>query len=632
MKKTRNLLGLFLVVALFINSFQGKVYAQQDISETNINILINKDSLKPNKTPIIKNGRILVPLRSIFEAMGIAVEWDEINKTVTSVKEDTIVKIQINSDIAFINEEPIQIDQPAIIYKNSTYVPLRFVGESFGGNVVWNEDTRTAVIDTHFVVSPHIVEYNHMNIYVDKKKITTDLKPIKSGEVGMIPTETVFKAMGAKTYNDYVTGEIVAKRNDIELRIKISDKTVTVNGKIIQPVGKIIDYNDTIYIPAKLLDQAFNATVVWDEKLNEVNIYNKEASFVLPILQKEFIGGGVVPSNAPVPVSEGNTRLMVSDNPENLFEDTIVHDAATLWQDKVYEDEELIEHIVFGYHKNKFDTPVTIGITVENLSDENDIELVIPRGISRTSNRDWAIYDVGLKIAEQSISNKLPLIATNNLVVKSGNTLVIDDFYVTSGNLISFQHEFKVKKKSGTGKLNYIIRTVVSKNDEISLSLIKDEPLPLESQNRHPRGTWPFAKLVTELPTYEAGTYQTAYSISNGVTDNIFSAESSFGKEYGTISNIGQYGATYKIRIPVVNHTGSRKTIHVRLNPRGGRCAAAVKTEDGFFTTPEMNSEEATKVIEYVIEDGEEEILEFEMMNAGGSSLPIAVNIITVEE
>ena len=43
-----------------------------------------------------------------------------------------------------------------------------------------------------------------------------------------------------------------------------------------------------------------------------------------------------------------------------------------------------------------------------------------------------------------------------------------------------------------------------------------------------------------------------------------------------------------------------------------------------------MNSEYASTIIEYVLEDGQEEVLEFEMMNAGGSSLPIAINIITV--
>jgi len=135
-----------------------------------------------------------------------------------------------------------------------------------------------------------------------------------------------------------------------------------------------------------------------------------------------------------------------------------------------------------------------------------------------------------------------------------------------------------------------------------------------------------------ELPLYEAGSSQIAYSISNGITDNIFSAETSFGKEYGTVGNIGHYAVINKIKIPVANYTGSSKTIQIRLNPRGGRYGAVVKTNEGYFRVPEMSSKEVTKIIEYSLEDGQEEILEFEISNAGGSSLPIAINIITLEE
>ena len=169
---------------------------------------------------------------------------------------------------------------------------------------------------------------------------------------------------------------------------------------------------------------------------------------------------------------------MISDNPETLSERTIPYDAATLWQDIVEEDEEYVNHIVFGYHENKFDEPVTIGITIENLSDTNDIELVSTRGVAKTSSRGWGIYDVGLKVAELSISNQLPYIPLDKTAIRSRSSQVIDDFYVSSGNLIGFQYEFKVKKRSGTGKLNYIIRTVISKNDGLNLTSIKTSPCP----------------------------------------------------------------------------------------------------------------------------------------------------------
>lgn len=636
MKRLRKRLALILLTIMIFNVSTVEIFAQKvvqednKISEAQATIIINETTFQSPVKPIIKNGRILAPLRALFEAMSINVQWDSVEKIVYATKDNATVMVSINSNIAFVNEIPVELDQSAIIYNDSTYVPLRFIGEAFGGSVDWNQDTRTATIKTNFVIPPKIQEFRDMSIFVDKKKVNTSLKPITRNGVGMIPAEPVFKAMGVKSYQDYVTGEMVGIKNDIELRISMGEKTATVNGLYIEHEGEIMDYKESLYIPLKMLEQIFNATVVWNGSAKEVSIYNKEASFALNFLEREFVGGGVVPSNVPEPTPEGNTRLMVSDNPETFNEKTVPVDAATLWQDIVEEDEEYVEHIVFGYHENKFNEPVTIGITIENLSNTNDIELVSTRGVARTSSRGWAIYDVGLKVAELSMSDQLPIIPMSKTALRSRTSQVIDDFYVSSGNLIGFQYEFKVKKRSGTGKLNYIVRTVVSKNERLNLTSIKGEPLPLDQDNKHPRGAWPFANLTTELPTYEAGTWQTAYSISNRHTDNIFSAEESFGQEFGTVGNIGHYGATYKIKIPVVNNTGDTKTIRVRLNPRGGRCAAAVKTSDGVFITPEMNSEYAAIVMEHVLEDGEEEVLEFEMMNAGGSSLPIAINIITL--
>ncbi|WP_058486875.1 stalk domain-containing protein [Defluviitalea phaphyphila] len=633
MRNLKRALIFFSVIAIFINMSITNVLAKPNkFLETDINIIIDEEMFKPSIKPIINNGRILVPLRSLFETMDINVEWDNVEKKVCAMRDGNIVQIFINSDIAFINEEEIKLDQPAIIYNDTTYVPLRFIGESFGGNVIWDNATKTAIITTNFVKLPKIREYSNMSIVVNKSKINTYLNPIMNGNTGMVPAEIVLKAMGMKTYIDYTTGELVAlKDNEVELRINILDKTVTVNGEYIEPQQEIIDYNETLYVPLKFLEQVFGATVVWDSNAKQVNIYSKESAFLLPFLEKEFIWGGVVPKNVPEPIPEGNTRLMVSDNPEKFNEMTVFQDPAVLWHDIVEEDEEYIRHIVFGYHENKFNEPVTIGITIENLSDTNDIELVDVRGVSRTSNRGWAIYDVGLKVAELSLSGTLPLIPMNTTYIKSGSTQIIDSLHLGSETLIGFQYEFKVKKASGSGKLNYVIRTVVTKGDELSLLYAKGDPLPLDFDNKHPRGTWDFARLTTELPVYEAGDNQVAYSISNKETDNIFSAENSFGKEYGTIGNIGHYGATYKIKIPVVNNTGEEKTIRVRLNPRGGRCAAAVKTEEGYFITPEMSSQEAANIIDYTLEDGEEKVIEFEMMNAGGSSLPIAINIITLD-
>lgn len=94
----------------------------------------------------IVEGRTLVPLRAIFEALGASVEWDQTTKTVTSELEDTQIKLTIGENKLYRNGEAVEIDVPAMIVNGRTMVPARVVAESFGVFVEWDSSTRTVVL------------------------------------------------------------------------------------------------------------------------------------------------------------------------------------------------------------------------------------------------------------------------------------------------------------------------------------------------------------------------------------------------------------------------------------------------------------------------------------------------------
>ena len=109
--------------------------------------------------PQIENGRIIVPLRAVFEIMGAVVEWDNDTQTVTATKGDTVVVLTIGDICPTVNGEIVEIDQPAIIVSDRTLAPLRFVAEAFGGDVEWDGDLRAAFItipkETEEVTEPN---------------------------------------------------------------------------------------------------------------------------------------------------------------------------------------------------------------------------------------------------------------------------------------------------------------------------------------------------------------------------------------------------------------------------------------------------------------------------------------------
>lgn len=94
----------------------------------------------------IVEGRTLVPLRAIFEALGAGVEWNQETKTVTSVLDETEIKLTIGEKTLYKNGEKIELDVPALIMNNRTLVPARAVAESFGVEVDWDSKTRTVLL------------------------------------------------------------------------------------------------------------------------------------------------------------------------------------------------------------------------------------------------------------------------------------------------------------------------------------------------------------------------------------------------------------------------------------------------------------------------------------------------------
>lgn len=108
----------------------------------NPSVILNGSRLQFEVEPRIENGRTLVPLRAIFEAMGASVDWDETTRTVTARRGSITVVLPIGSTSPTVNGKVWPLDVPAKIVNDRTLAPLRFVGEAFGGTVDWNEQTR----------------------------------------------------------------------------------------------------------------------------------------------------------------------------------------------------------------------------------------------------------------------------------------------------------------------------------------------------------------------------------------------------------------------------------------------------------------------------------------------------------
>lgn len=110
-------------------------------------VFVNGSQIFFDVPPVIIEDRTLVPFRSICESLGVQVLWDENTQAVTAFKPGTTIKLQIGNNTATINGYQVLLDVPAQIVNNRTLVPLRFISESLGAVVDWNESTDAIYID-----------------------------------------------------------------------------------------------------------------------------------------------------------------------------------------------------------------------------------------------------------------------------------------------------------------------------------------------------------------------------------------------------------------------------------------------------------------------------------------------------
>lgn len=114
-------------------------------------VYYNGEKLNFDVDPYITDGRTMVPFRAIFEKADATVMWDGDSQTVIAVKdngeeESTSIVLQIGTPAAFVNDRMITLDKSAEIVEGRTFVPLRFVMESLGANVEWDNDAYSVII------------------------------------------------------------------------------------------------------------------------------------------------------------------------------------------------------------------------------------------------------------------------------------------------------------------------------------------------------------------------------------------------------------------------------------------------------------------------------------------------------
>lgn len=133
----KSLLSLLLIV-LCVSLLSPGARAANGV----ITIELDGVAIKGDVDPYITSNVTMVPLGVISKGMGAGVVWDQGSKTVTITKDKTELKLTNGKKTAWIDGSAVALEHSVQIKQGRIMVPLRFVGEQLGLQVVWNQLTK----------------------------------------------------------------------------------------------------------------------------------------------------------------------------------------------------------------------------------------------------------------------------------------------------------------------------------------------------------------------------------------------------------------------------------------------------------------------------------------------------------
>ena len=144
----KRLILSFLIFLIVVSSLSIVPVAADD----DIRVVINNQELFSTDKPIIVDGRTMLPVRAIGEALGCEVIWVSGTQTANLRNESTIVSMQIgNTNITRVKrtnmeQKLLQTDVAPMIINDRTYIPVRAFAEAMDAVVGWDSTTRTVLI------------------------------------------------------------------------------------------------------------------------------------------------------------------------------------------------------------------------------------------------------------------------------------------------------------------------------------------------------------------------------------------------------------------------------------------------------------------------------------------------------
>jgi len=363
--------------------------------KNNVSITINGETIQVNDPILNKSDFLLLPMRALYEAVGASVDWDKETLTASAIRNGKMVDLTIDSNKALVDGQEVAMDVAPFMYKDRTYMPLRFVSENFDGVVNWDEATQSVDITLSDETTappqedPYILHINNKRIVMKDPIVSKDGRTY-------LPASYIYDYLDDSSGTWQPDGSFELLIGGMSFIFNDNSNQALVNNEAVTMIEKPFIQKGKMYIPAKFLVDALGGNLRYITEKKEMYIYVYRYMFTSPFLDKSY-GTTSSPEAVPSARLEGDRDLFISDNPETLTRKLVPMNNATLAQYDVKPTAATNKHRVFGWHYNTLGTDVNLGITVQNKSTTESIKVTDSKGISQKTGNSWLGHTIDLR-------------------------------------------------------------------------------------------------------------------------------------------------------------------------------------------------------------------------------------------
>lgn len=138
----KTIVTISFILFFFALMLPGSAQAQP-VELDDVSFIIDFEEAEFGASPVLSNGRMLLPMREFFEVIGADIDWCDEQRMVTASHNETQIALTIEKHTAYINDNMLLLDVAPSLINGSTYVPVRFAAESLGYEIIWSDVYRT---------------------------------------------------------------------------------------------------------------------------------------------------------------------------------------------------------------------------------------------------------------------------------------------------------------------------------------------------------------------------------------------------------------------------------------------------------------------------------------------------------